>query len=433
MEDSNRLVFKTSVNQAIFLNNETTLVVKDELSIELDTSGSESFSARVDGEWNYFEFTIENTGNALVTLSWDHSIAPDGWQVGFANPVGILEPRDIETIRIGVIPPAGEPIGSSAFELGIFVDATNGFETISEDIRITIEIQETTYAVISPLDDTERPLLSIARDGSAIQNLTITNSGNSILDATLVASVITDDGEEAKDWEVTLSKDSFEGLAIGGIAQFTITATPNEDTETGIVTIRITAITADTNSSLDLETSVESRRSQGGLFGIMPVWAASLVLFAIIAAGAVVAIRIKSSAPKNYDGEELVAPDAHSIPDDGERLDAMMDLVAKTSAASGVVSAEEIADALAESIPQLPPPPPEVPDGRPPREDTPTGRPPAGIPTGRPPVSSVAAPAPAPVAVPAGPPLPPTGLPPGWSMEQWQHYGDQWLIQQGQQ
>jgi hypothetical protein len=30
----------------------------------------------------------------------------------------------------------------------------------------------------------------------------------------------------------------------------------------------------------------------------------------------------------------------------------------------------------------------------------------------------------------AGPPLPPQGLPPGWSMEQWQHYGQQWLDQQ---
>lgn len=163
----------------------------------------------------------------------------------------------------------------------------------------------------------------------------------------------------------------------------------------------------------------------------MPVWAASLVIFAIIAAGAVVAIRIKRSAPKNYEGEELVAPDAHSLPDGGERLDAMMDLVSKTSIASGSVSAEEIADALAGSIPQLPPPPAEVPDGRPPRMDTPTGRPPAAIPANRPPTAPAVAPAP--VAEPAGPPLPPTGLPPGWSMEQWQHYGHQWLIQQGQQ
>ena len=29
----------------------------------------------------------------------------------------------------------------------------------------------------------------------------------------------------------------------------------------------------------------------------------------------------------------------------------------------------------------------------------------------------------------AGPPLPETGLPDGWTMEQWQHYGEQWLNQ----
>ena len=29
-----------------------------------------------------------------------------------------------------------------------------------------------------------------------------------------------------------------------------------------------------------------------------------------------------------------------------------------------------------------------------------------------------------------GPPLPPTGLPEGWTMEQWEHYGEQWLESQ---
>ena len=39
---------------------------------------------------------------------------------------------------------------------------------------------------------------------------------------------------------------------------------------------------------------------------------------------------------------------------------------------------------------------------------------------------------PTPVAVPsAGPPLPVGGLPDGWTMEQWEHYGQQWLDQQG--
>ena len=29
-----------------------------------------------------------------------------------------------------------------------------------------------------------------------------------------------------------------------------------------------------------------------------------------------------------------------------------------------------------------------------------------------------------------GPPLPPSGLPEGWTMEQWEHYGEQWLESQ---
>ena len=31
---------------------------------------------------------------------------------------------------------------------------------------------------------------------------------------------------------------------------------------------------------------------------------------------------------------------------------------------------------------------------------------------------------------PSAPPLPPTGLPEGWTMEQWEHYGQQWLDSQ---
>jgi hypothetical protein len=31
----------------------------------------------------------------------------------------------------------------------------------------------------------------------------------------------------------------------------------------------------------------------------------------------------------------------------------------------------------------------------------------------------------------AGPPLPPGGLPNGWTMEQWSHYGEQYLQRMG--
>jgi len=43
----------------------------------------------------------------------------------------------------------------------------------------------------------------------------------------------------------------------------------------------------------------------------------------------------------------------------------------------------------------------------------------------------VAAPV-APVAAYAGPPLPPGGLPAGWTMEQWAYYGQQYIDQMNQ-
>ena len=100
----------------------------------------------------------------------------------------------------------------------------------------------------------------------------------------------------------------------------------------------------------------------------------------------------RRSAPRDLSGEELVAPDAHSIPDDGARMRAVMDsVVGEESLASGGVSAEEIADALAKSIPSLPPPPAPamVPQGRPPSA-VPAGRPPVVIPQGRPPAPTSA-------------------------------------------
>ena len=42
------------------------------------------------------------------------------------------------------------------------------------------------------------------------------------------------------------------------------------------------------------------------------------------------------------------------------------------------------------------------------------------------PIANVSTTVAQPAAVP-GPPLPPTGLPEGWTMEQWNHYGHQYL------
>ena len=61
----------------------------------------------------------------------------------------------------------------------------------------------------------------------------------------------------------------------------------------------------------------------------------------------------------------------------------------------------------------------------------PTDAPPAGAPPAAPAPAPAAPEAPALAAAPAVPPVPAEGLPDGWSMEQWQAYGQMWLEQNG--
>lgn len=430
--DENHLVIKTSQDPSNLLINETTLVVKDEIGLMISPDSDYSLMANSNDEFTYSVLTVKNTGNSGVSVEWSNSLAPDGWEVGFSNPPNYLGPLESVNISVGIKPPINQPVSDSVFDLGIYATIDNGFDTLQVSATYPVEVLAGGFCALDYDLDT-RPLLGIVRGEEAKQTVTVTNIGNIPLDSSITKQL------DAKDWDIALSEDTISGLGVGESLNIEITASSTEDTASGIEELLLSAscLADESKNSIALQISVENTKSQGGLFGIVsPAVAYSIITGLVLLVG-VVAFRIKRSAPKDLSGEELVAPDAHSIPDDGLRMQAVMDsVVAEESLASGSVSAEEIADALAKSIPSLPPAPivPIVPDGRPPSA-LPAGRPPAVVPDGRPP--AIVTPAPQKVVVepqvPAGPPLPPSGLPPGWSMEQWQHYGHQWLAQQGQQ
>jgi len=170
-------------------------------------------------------------------------------------------------------------------------------------------------------------------------------------------------------------------------------------------------------------------------------------LISVVLIGAIVlALRMKKSGELTNSGEELVAPDAFVNPDHlGTRREDALDIgYAVDDLASGEVSSDEIAAALAQSL-QMPSPvvPAALPSGlppggMPPRMGLPQGLPPTGLPpmplpTLPMPLPTLPMPQPLPAPVPManlppmGPPLPAAGLPNGWTMDQWQHYGQQWL------
>ena len=331
---------------------------------------------------------------------------------------------------MGVRTPVSEPTTSEAFQLGVFATLNNGFESLQVSEFYPVQVLSSSYCSIE-YDTDARPLLGVDRNGESSQMLTIRNIGNMPLDASIETTL------DADDWDVDLSKTELEGIAPGSDVEIEITVGTNDDTETGIEELSVSC----QDTSVKLEISVKNTKSQGGLFGIVSPAVGYSIIGAILLGVGVIAIRIKKSAPKGQSDEGLVALGAHSMPDDGGRMQAVMDsVVGQESMASGDVSAEEIADALAQSIPTLPTPgaPAVVPQGRPPSAvpagrppiSVPKGRPPAPVPQARPPMVSHQPPTPP---VPTGPPLPPGGLPPGWTMQQWQYYGHKWLEQQGQQ
>ncbi|MDP6189024.1 MAG: hypothetical protein QF699_06845, partial [Candidatus Poseidoniaceae archaeon] len=369
---------------------------------------------------------------------------PDGWTVGFANPVTYLEPREEKTIRFGLIPPANAPAEDKAFDLLITVTGGNNGRLVESSVRVDIAVLPSEFANLTVADDTIRPYRSIGKEEGATQSIVVRNDGNLPIDGTLGASVIDSDGNASSDWSVSFSDASIENLGVGESLTVKVTVTPKASASKGLMYTQITLTSGENEIGIfEIETTVSSVDSNGGLFAVLPLYVSIPLIGVLIAIGMVLALRMKRSGELEDDGSELVAPDAFVNPDHlGTRRDDALDIGhAVNEIASGEVSKDEIAAALAQSL-NLPAAPAAVPQGMPPRGLPPKGALPAGLPpAGMPPKplpklplpTPMPAPAPAPAPAPVvGPPLPATGLPAGWTMEQWQHYGHQWLQQNGQ-
>ena len=250
------------------------------------------------------------------------------------------------------------------------------------------------------------------------------------------------EGTVVTDRTASISPSSISGLAVGDSLEVIGKVSTTDDSADGRMALVVILTTSDgVVIEFMADTSVSSQKSSGGIFGTFPAYVSYplvlLVLLGLLYGGR----KLKESSKMDDDGTDLVAPDAHTDADHlGTRRNEALDISHSVNdIASGEVSQDEIAAALAQSL-SMPTPVGNapVPDGRPPAGLPPVGLPPAGLPPlGLPPVQSqqgtpkIVPQLPDPVSATAGPPLPPGGLPDGWSMEQWSHYGEQYLQRMG--
>ena len=443
----NNFVIRTEMDAQNFVTNTTVLKVRDDLSMELNGPSSGVIPTTISSDFSFGEFEITNTGNAPLSLNWSNGLAPDGWTVGFANPSNYIEPREQRTIRLGFIPPANAPATEKAFEIVVTASGYNSGRMIQSSVTVEVSVLASPFANITVEDASITPFTLVSRGETVTQNIVIRNDGNIPLSGELVSEVLDDEGNVSAAWDVTCLPNAVTSIAVGEQVVLRIDLTPSDDAQKGKVLTTIT-LNSDGNvyGTLAIESSVDSAAGSEGLFSFLPLYISLPLVGLLLLAAVVLARRMKKSGELTDSGEELVAPDAFVNPDHlGTRREDALDIgYAVDEIASGEVSSDEIAAALAQSL-QMPTPVATVPLGLPPvgmpPQPLPLGMPPAGLPPKQVPALPLPqpiptpAPLPLPVATPTpvpslGPPLPPSGLPEGWTMEQWQHYGQQWLDRQ---
>ena len=450
--DENTFTIRTEKSSSNYRSNSTKLVVKDELALDLNGPTSGKIMTKISDGYTFGEYTVKNIGNTPLNLEWSNNVAPDGWTIGFSNPINYLEPRDSGTVRIGISPPAGASIGDESFNLQVFVTGTSLGRTTMSSVNTTVGVLSSMYGNLSLEQPENKPFQLMNADDSESTKIILRNDGNVPLFGDLSLVVVDKDDEVRTDWTVSLSESSVENLAIGQELEFELTVSPKQGASIakGYLLINLTTQSNEI-MTLTLELTTDGAGGDSGFFQDLPVYVSVPIAVIFLGVVVILARRMKQSGELTSDDSALGLPDMHGHPDhlDTRREEALDIDHAINKTASAEVSKDEIAQAILQSmdtpvvpssVPKnlppgmaslpasMPPPAFQVPKGLPP-----AGMPPAALPGGMPPPAGKGIPqipTPQLSQAKAGPPLPPGGLPAGWTMEQWIHYGDQWLERQ---
>ena len=345
---------------------------------------------------------------------------PDGWVAGFLSvpPQTIAKGGDASVTVYVMVAPNTESSSIPIASLILLVDAeTSDGLSIQKTGELGVMV---TSSVWVDLYHDAGLQVGVSKGEVLDGNLTIHNKGNS--PCSVYLTVEGPDGLsleiERVEWNV-LEKGSSTTVP------FTLTG---EENHKGVKPIWINATVVSSSGATVISTgttlnvTTAGGEDAGGLLGALeslglPPIVVIAIVFAVVALLAVGIIRLRRQGPGITKGEELMSP-GEIIGNQDIRRAAALDIGgASDDQTSGSVSEDEIAAALAQSAPApigLPPLPiGNLPTGLPPSDPLPAGLPPA-LPTS------------------SAPPLPPGGLPPGWTMEQWTHYGQEYLERTGQ-
>ncbi len=389
MDTRNTLTLRTTLVGGEMVTNGTRFIVQEIAALEASEGDSIAVSL---GQTGTADVWVRNAGNVPLTLTWSIGSLPHGWVGGFQSIIPTsLEMNREALVTVGLDVPGNLPVGISTGMVPVIVEAvTPGSETVTHTFELEVEILPSVWAYLTP---DEISLNDIATEGDGIFTITVENLGNS-------NSGFTFEVGEVDYWSFEVDPVSVEMIPAGGSVEITVKATPTPSAALGLTSFILYANSTDdgtsnsvTNSELVLEVSRARDDSCSGIGCLMvklglPKWALALVFLFVLAGVGVVMVRMRRES------EAAMSPDEELIPlgsalhsgSQGERRAMALETSSAGEVLSKAVSSDEISDVLASSMPSLSLPP--VPPG--------------------------------------AMPLPPSGLPEGWTMDQWVAYGHIW-------
>ena len=389
--DRNTVTIKTSLDDNT-VTNSTVLEVKEITT--LDVQAEEGFSISLGRDGNAAIF-LHNSGNVPLLIELTLGTLPEGWSGGFlTGSTFSMDMNRDSVVNIALQLPSGTPTGIQSDKVPVIIQSSSpslSIETVTIEMDVVVlpsvwlEIQSETPSIQGIAEGEETTLV-----------LEVQNKGN-------IESPISINHEELDGWTVKYQWPS-EELAPGNDYEITVSITPRKSADDGLTQLRFYAnSTAQdstatlTNSSFVVDVSKSKSSNQGGLSGLvatlgLPSWTLAVLL--VVALGALISLGVRARqefSPINSDEELIPRGSALQSGTKEERRAAALDTYTTGDVVTGGVTESEIKETLQATVPTLPTH--QVPEG--------------------------------------AMPLPITGLPEGWSMEQWAAYGHLWWEQNG--
>ena len=383
MGDSNTITIRTTHSGGEVISNRTKLVVME--LAELEITGDQSISA-APGLTGVANIMIKNTGNVDLIISLTLGSIPSDWSGGFMTAGNFAMAMNQQAVvSVALELPSALSAGPQEDQIPVIIQfITPAGDDLSRTVWLDVTVKESAWLDLSVSD----PVVEDVSPGNpATFDVTLQNIGNSETDVSL--EVI---GEEG--WNLQVDPSDTGPLGPGESIVIEVVADPRNNAEYGIVDVDLFANSSEdgVESSTDGYLQLKVSKARESTDGMIPPWAMGAIFLIVVSALIFLGVRMRRASSLAIRPEEELIPPGSALLSgtQTERRAAALETSASGEVLTGTVSEAEMREAISSSaLPSL-----EIPSA------------PEGA-----------------------PPLPLSGLPEGWTMEQWSAYGHLWWEQ----